>query len=76
MQGMTNQEFREALTDLGLPQTLFAKIIGTDPRTVRRYAHTPKDGGEPFRIPNAVALLVRLFQTDGQILDLARKLSR
>lgn len=35
---MTQQEFRDALATLGVSQREFARVVGVDDRTVRRWA--------------------------------------
>ena len=52
---MNEKEFRDALAALGMSQVEFAKFIGADGRTVRRYAlgETP--------VPGGTALLLKLM---------------
>lgn len=52
---MRKREFREALDTLGLLQTEAAKLLGIDPRTLRRFAL-----GEA-EVPRPIALVLRLM---------------
>lgn len=55
---MTAADLREALDRLGLTQRAFARIVGCNERTVRRWAHGQQG------IPPWVPLLLRLMQRE------------
>lgn len=55
---MTATEFRSHLARLGLSQMAFARVVGADPRTVRRWA-----AGGPIRA-EIVMLIERLRPSD------------
>lgn len=52
---MTADEFRAALTALGMTQRWFAKYVGSNERTVRRWAEGTQD--IPQWVPVMLALL-------------------
>ena len=53
---MTPNEFRVALADIGYSQERFAELVGASGRTGQKWAL-----GET-RLPNAVVILLRIFQ--------------
>lgn len=53
---MTPDEYREALAAIGYSQQRFAELVGASGRTGQKWAL-----GEA-RIPNAVVILLRLFE--------------
>lgn len=52
---MTANQFRAALTRLGLSQAGAASLVGADPRTGRRWALGER------QVPECVAILLRLL---------------
>jgi len=54
---MTPTQFRDAIDKVGLSQVGTARLLGTDPRTARRWALGESD------IPDSVAILLRLLVT-------------
>lgn len=60
---MTATQFRDHLNRLGLTQMAFARLVGTNPRTVRRWAA----GDSPIR-QEIVMLVERLRPNDPDVL--------
>ena len=58
---MTHHEFKEARRKLGLSQAQLAKVIDTDPRTIRRW----EGEGKSARDPNPVACQAMRWFLDG-----------
>lgn len=52
---MTANQYRAALSRLGLTQTGAAELVGADPRTSRRWALGER------AVPDSVAILLRLM---------------
>ena len=57
---MTPEEFRKARKRLNLSQTQLGKILGVNPRTVRKWEHD--DGTRP---PNPIAIRVLEWMLNG-----------
>jgi len=57
---MTPQEFRNARQSLGLSQSELGRMLGVNPRTVRKWEH---DNGT--RPPNPIACRVLLWMLNG-----------
>ena len=55
--GMTHEEYRDALDDLGYTQEEAASLLGVSPRTSRKWAL------DETRIPGSVAILLRLMRS-------------
>ena len=52
---MTDDEFRAAIQSLDLPDTDAGRVLGCDPRTIRRWMSGERS------VPEAIAKLVRLM---------------
>jgi DNA-binding transcriptional regulator YiaG len=53
---MTSKQFVKALTQLGITQMAFARLIQVNERTVRNWA-----GGERSDVPTNIAMLLNLM---------------
>jgi len=66
---MDHEEFRDALSTLGLTQRAAARLLGADERTARRWALGESD------IPVSVDILVRLWLGDPAVLEATHALA-
>lgn len=66
---MTKSELRDALSDLGLNQSEFARMIGIDPRQVRRWV-----AGDTA-VPGPVVVLVKLWLERPELVAVVKQLS-
>ena len=66
---MAPKEYRSALKEIGYSQAGFAKFIGASPRTGQKWAL-----GEA-RIPNPVAILLRLFVAHPKMLKVVEAMT-
>ena len=64
---MTKEELRSALYTLGLNQSEFARLIGVEPRQVRRWV-----AGDTVIIPGPVTVLVRLWLMRPELVEVVR----
>lgn len=65
---MTADEFRDGLELIGYTQTRFARLVGVNGRTCRRWA---LDDGD---IPGSVAILLRLMLARPEIVPVIEEL--
>jgi len=67
---MTKDQYRDALSALGLSQVELGRLLGVDPRTARRWALGEID------VPGPVELHIRLWLERPEILEVVRKISK
>ena len=64
---MTVEQYRAALTRLGLAQEEVGRLLGVDPRTARRWALGESD------VPGPVRAMVTLWLSRPELLDVVRQ---
>lgn len=65
---MSPTELRQTLEALGLQQTECARLLGTNPRTLRRWVL------DEIPVPHPVAILLRLWRARPELVDVVRRM--
>ncbi len=66
---MTRDQYRDALAQLGLAQEEVGRLLGSGPRTARRWA-----SGE-VEVPGPVEMHIRLWLARPETLDVVRRIA-